>query len=180
MLLLVIAVSVVLVISFLCSIFESVLLSLTRSQIAMVGQRRKRAGRLLSGFKENMDVPIAAILILNTAAHTVGAAVAGASVRIDRGAGPSNWGRESGQFMAVSDARGAFAFDELVDVAEGSAVGGAVTGDHDVAELPGFGGPGPVAGARGARRRGLGPRLGGAAPAARPHAARAARQGLRR
>jgi len=34
---------------------------------------------LLAGFKENMDVPIAAILILNTAAHTIGAAVAGAS-----------------------------------------------------------------------------------------------------
>ncbi|MGB5623065.1 MAG: hemolysin family protein [Gammaproteobacteria bacterium] len=79
MLIFVIAVSVVLVISFLCSIFESVLLSLTRSQIAMVGKRRKQAGRLLSGFKENMDVPIAAILILNTAAHTVGASVAGAS-----------------------------------------------------------------------------------------------------
>ncbi len=79
MFLFVTAVSVVLVISFLCSIFESVLLSLTRSQIAMVGQRRQRAARLLSGFKENMDVPIAAILILNTAAHTVGAAVAGAS-----------------------------------------------------------------------------------------------------
>lgn len=79
MLLFVTAVSVVLVISFLCSIFESVLLSLTRSQIAVVGQKRKRAGRLLSGFKQNMDVPIAAILILNTTAHTVGAAVAGAS-----------------------------------------------------------------------------------------------------
>lgn len=79
MLLFVTAVSVVLVVSFLCSIFESVLLSLTRSQIAVVGQRSERAGRLLSGFKENMDVPIAAILILNTAAHTVGAAVAGAS-----------------------------------------------------------------------------------------------------
>ncbi|MGI9234942.1 MAG: hemolysin family protein [Woeseiaceae bacterium] len=79
MLLFVTAVSVVLVVSFLCSIFESVLLSLTRSQIAVVGQKRKQAGQLLSGFKENMDVPIAAILILNTAAHTVGAAVAGAS-----------------------------------------------------------------------------------------------------
>jgi CBS domain containing-hemolysin-like protein len=79
MLLFVLAVSVVLVVSFLCSIFESVLLSLTRSQIALVSASRKRAGLLLSGFKENMDVPIAAILILNTAAHTVGAAVAGAS-----------------------------------------------------------------------------------------------------
>ncbi|MGI9235944.1 MAG: hemolysin family protein [Woeseiaceae bacterium] len=79
MLLFVTAVSVVLVVSFLCSIFESVLLSLTRSQIALIGQSKKRAGRLLTGFKENMDVPIAAILILNTAAHTIGAAVAGAS-----------------------------------------------------------------------------------------------------
>jgi CBS domain containing-hemolysin-like protein len=56
-----------------------VLLSLTRPQIEVLTQRGKRAGRLLSGFKENMDVPIAAILILNTAAHTIGAAVAGAS-----------------------------------------------------------------------------------------------------
>ena len=79
MLLFITAVSVVLVVSFLCSIFESVLLSLTRPQIEVLVQREKRAGRLLSRFKENMDVPIAAILILNTAAHTIGAAVAGAS-----------------------------------------------------------------------------------------------------
>lgn len=79
MLLFITAVGVVLIVSFLCSIFESVLLSLTRPQIEVLMQREKRAGRLLSQFKENMDVPIAAILILNTAAHTIGAAVAGAS-----------------------------------------------------------------------------------------------------
>lgn len=73
------AVGVVLVVSFLCSIFESVLLSLTRPQIEVLGRSHERAARLLAGFKENMDVPIAAILILNTAAHTIGAAVAGAS-----------------------------------------------------------------------------------------------------
>lgn len=73
------AVAVVLVVSFLCSIFESVLLSVTRPQIEVLGRRHERAARLLAGFKENMDVPIAAILILNTAAHTIGAAVAGAS-----------------------------------------------------------------------------------------------------
>ena len=73
------AVGVVLVVSFLCSIFESVLLSLTRPQIEVLGREHGRAARLLAGFKENMDVPIAAILILNTAAHTIGAAVAGAS-----------------------------------------------------------------------------------------------------
>jgi CBS domain containing-hemolysin-like protein len=79
MLALVIAVCVVLIVSFLCSIFESVLLSLTRPQIELMVQRKKRAGRLLARYKENMDVPIAAILILNTAAHTIGAAAAGAS-----------------------------------------------------------------------------------------------------
>jgi len=79
MLLFVTAVGVVLVVSFLCSIFESVLLSLTRPQVEVMVRKEKRAGRLLARFKENMDVPIAAILILNTAAHTIGAAVAGAS-----------------------------------------------------------------------------------------------------
>jgi CBS domain containing-hemolysin-like protein len=73
------AVGVVLVVSFLCSIFESVLLSVTRPQIEVLGRRHARAASLLATFKENMDVPIAAILILNTAAHTIGAAVAGAS-----------------------------------------------------------------------------------------------------
>lgn len=79
MLLFITAVSVVLVVSFLCSIFESVLLSLTRPQIEVIGREKMRTGQLLSAYKDNMDVPIAAILILNTAAHTIGAAVAGAS-----------------------------------------------------------------------------------------------------
>lgn len=79
MLLFITAVSVVLVVSFLCSIFESVLLSVTRPQIEVLVRSGRRAGSLLAEYKENMDVPIAAILILNTAAHTIGAAVAGAS-----------------------------------------------------------------------------------------------------
>ncbi len=79
MLLFVTAVAVVLIISFICSIFESVLLSLTRPQIVLLSRDGRRAGRLLASFKDNMDIPIAAILILNTAAHTIGAAVAGAS-----------------------------------------------------------------------------------------------------
>ena len=79
MLLFATAVAVVLVVSFLCSIFESVLLSVTRPQIEVMVRDGKSAGNLLTGFKENIDVPIAAILILNTAAHTIGAAVAGAS-----------------------------------------------------------------------------------------------------
>ena len=79
MLILATAVAVVLIVSFLCSVFESVLLSVTRPQIEVLTRDNRRAGPLLAGFKDNMDVPIAAILILNTAAHTIGAAVAGAS-----------------------------------------------------------------------------------------------------
>ncbi len=73
------AVVIVLVVSFLCSIFESVLLSLTRPQVEVLSKKHRSAGNLLASFKDNMDMPIAAILILNTAAHTIGAAVAGAS-----------------------------------------------------------------------------------------------------
>ena len=88
MLMFVVAVAVVLVVSFLCSIFESVLLSITRPQVELMVAAKKRSGRLLASFKENMDVPIAAILILNTAAHTIGAAVAGASYNQVFGAAP--------------------------------------------------------------------------------------------
>ncbi|MEM7612312.1 MAG: hemolysin family protein [Pseudomonadota bacterium] len=73
------AVAVVLVVSFMCSIFESVLLSVSRPQVETMVQQGKKSGRLMAKFKEDFDVPIAAILILNTAAHTIGAAVAGAS-----------------------------------------------------------------------------------------------------
>ena len=73
------AISVALVVSFLCSIFESVLLSLSHAQVEALDSEGRRSGRLLKKFKRNIDVPIAAILIANTVAHTIGASVAGAS-----------------------------------------------------------------------------------------------------
>ncbi len=73
------AVSVALVVSFSCSIFESVLLSLNHAQVEVLSRHNKRAGRLLTAYKRNIDIPIAAILIVNTIAHTIGSAVAGAS-----------------------------------------------------------------------------------------------------
>jgi CBS domain containing-hemolysin-like protein len=73
------AVTVALVVSFLCSIFESVLLSIRPTQIEVLVSAGRRSGILLKGFKQGIDVPIAAILIVNTVAHTVGATVAGAS-----------------------------------------------------------------------------------------------------
>lgn len=73
------AVSAALVFSFLCSIFESVLLSLGHAQVESLKQQGRRSGYLMARFKSDIDIPIAAILIVNTIAHTVGAAVAGAT-----------------------------------------------------------------------------------------------------
>lgn len=73
----VLAVASALTFSFLCSMSEAVLLSLTHAQVAKFGDTR--VGRTLRKFKQEIDAPIAAILVLNTVAHTIGAAVAGAS-----------------------------------------------------------------------------------------------------
>ncbi len=79
MLILVISVSVALVVSFLCSIFESVLLSIRPAQVELLVSKGRASGHILKEFKEKIDLPIAAILIVNTIAHTIGATVAGAS-----------------------------------------------------------------------------------------------------
>ncbi len=75
----IVAVTFALVVSFMCSIFESVLLSISHAQVEMLVNRGKASGRILKAFKERIDIPISAILITNTAAHTIGTAVAGAS-----------------------------------------------------------------------------------------------------
>lgn len=62
-----------LVVSFLCSLWEAVLLSITPSYAEVRMQQGAGIGARLRDFKENIDRPLAAILTLNTAAHTVGA-----------------------------------------------------------------------------------------------------------
>jgi CBS domain containing-hemolysin-like protein len=71
----------VLMVSFVCSLLESVLLSTTHAYINMLQSRNVRAGAILHKFKENINRPITAILILNTIANTAGAAVAGGMAR---------------------------------------------------------------------------------------------------
>src|SRR5690348_16361874 len=70
------AVAMALASSFVCSISEAVLLTVTHAQIEALG--KSRAADLLRSFKRELDEPIAAILTLNTTAHTIGASVAGA------------------------------------------------------------------------------------------------------
>ncbi len=67
-----------LAVSFLCSILEAALLSMPPSFVRQQQQSGSKAGALLAEIKSNIDRPIAAILTLNTVAHTVGAAGVGA------------------------------------------------------------------------------------------------------
>ena len=67
-----------LAISFVCSVLEAVLLSVNHSFIAVLQGRGDRAGDILHEMKRGIDEPIAAILTLNTIAHTVGASLGGA------------------------------------------------------------------------------------------------------
>lgn len=75
---LLLVIGIALGISFLCSVLEAVLLSITHSYVGVLQERGNRAGDLLARMRRNIDEPIAAILTLNTIAHTVGAAMGGA------------------------------------------------------------------------------------------------------
>lgn len=69
--------------SFLCSIAEAVLLSVTPAYIESLRMKRpKRAARLRKLKLENVDRSLAAILTLNTIAHTVGAILSGAKATL--------------------------------------------------------------------------------------------------
>lgn len=72
--------------SFLCSILEAVLLSITPAYVATQDRDNTAISRNLSRFKEDIDRPLAAILTLNTIAHTVGAIGVGAQAAIIFGA----------------------------------------------------------------------------------------------
>jgi len=82
MLMLFVYVFVALGFSFFCSIAEAVLLSVTTPYIALLEQKGNPAGALLRRHCANINQPLAAILTLNTIAHTVGAAGAGAQVAV--------------------------------------------------------------------------------------------------
>jgi len=68
-------------VSFLCSLMEAVLLSLTPAYIAALQSDGHPMAERLQSYKDNVDRPLAAILSLNTVAHTVGAAGAGAQAQ---------------------------------------------------------------------------------------------------
>ena len=68
---------IALFVSFVCSLTESVLLSVPQSYLATIKDRYHWADSFLS-YKQKIDKPLSAILALNTVAHTIGAAGVGA------------------------------------------------------------------------------------------------------
>jgi CBS domain containing-hemolysin-like protein len=81
--LLIVYVSLALVLSFVCSVAEAVLLSITPSYIASLKEASPKTAALLTRLKQdNVDQSLAAILTLNTIAHTVGAIGSGAKASV--------------------------------------------------------------------------------------------------
>jgi putative hemolysin len=76
MLLLVLAVSLSLLFSFVCSLSEATLLSIGPARVEYLAQTGGRGGQLLRRFRNQPDRPIAAILVINTIANSGGAAIA--------------------------------------------------------------------------------------------------------
>lgn len=65
-------------VSFLCSLLESVLLSLSIPHVSVMEKAGLRSGKIMAELKKNINRPLAAILTINTIANTVGAAGVGA------------------------------------------------------------------------------------------------------
>jgi len=63
--------------SFLCSILEAILLSVTHGYVHVLKDKGAKAGHYLHRMQRRIDEPIAAILALNTIANTFGAALGG-------------------------------------------------------------------------------------------------------
>ncbi|WP_420590189.1 CNNM domain-containing protein [Bacterioplanoides sp.] len=78
MTLLIIYLSIAIGVSFLCSILEAVLLSITPSYNQKLLLENPGAGQKIAKVRDNLDQSLSSILILNTFAHTMGAAGVGA------------------------------------------------------------------------------------------------------
>ena len=83
---------IALVFSFLCSILEAALLSTSSIFINMKLKEGKKYAKYLDHYKKNIDLPLSAILTLNTFAHTIGALGVGSQVQV-------LWGNE---YLAIA------------------------------------------------------------------------------
>ncbi len=82
MLLLLVYVLIALGFSFLCSVAEAVILSVSSAYISVLEKEGRPAGKRLRKLTDDINSPLSAILTLNTIAHTMGAAGAGAQAAV--------------------------------------------------------------------------------------------------
>lgn len=80
--------------SFLCSVMEAALLSITPSFIASKVNEGKSYAKAIQKFKESIDTPLAAILTINTFANTIGAVGVGVQAQ-------KLWGNE---YLSITSA----------------------------------------------------------------------------
>lgn len=78
MILLILCVALVMGVSFLCSLTEACLFSLSEADLARLSERKPYLAEVMRQLKENIQKPTAAILIINNLANIVGAALSGA------------------------------------------------------------------------------------------------------
>lgn len=94
-------------VSFICSMLEAVILSVTPSYLSSLKEKNPDLYAKLSYFKDDIEKPLASILTFNTIAHTIGAAGAGAEAQ-------RLWGNE---YLAIFSAALTFAilfFSEII------------------------------------------------------------------
>ncbi len=94
-------------ISFVCSVLESVLLSISMSYVLVLEKERPKVGKLLRWHKENINKSIASILILNTIANTLGAAAVGAQAS-------SIWGSDVVAYVSIVLTFAILYFSEII------------------------------------------------------------------
>lgn len=73
------AVAIALIVSFLSSLTEAALYSISTSQVEVLAKSGGRSGSIIKELKGDINKPITAILTVNTIANTMGAAIAGAA-----------------------------------------------------------------------------------------------------
>lgn len=86
-------------VSFFCSVWEAVILSVTNPYIANLKKKRPKTGNRLDNLKKHISRPLSAILTLNTISHTVGAMGVASQVTA---LGGGKWDAVAGAFMTIA------------------------------------------------------------------------------
>lgn len=86
-------------VSFFCSVWEAVILSVTNPYVANLKKNRPRVGARLEDLKNRISRPLTSILTLNTIAHTVGAMGVASQVTA---LGGGKWDAVAGALMTAA------------------------------------------------------------------------------